>query len=117
MSQAAPGKAKAIRVREFFPETLFWNPALITDRKGKAELVLPLADSITTWRLTALGHSPRGLLGSATSGIRVFQDFFVDIDFPVALTQGDEVEVPIAVYNYLPVSQTVILEIRNQCNA
>ena len=37
-----------------------------------------------------------GELGAAEQGIRVFQDFFVDIDFPVALTQHDEVSVPVA---------------------
>lgn len=106
--KAAPG----IRVREYFPETLWWAPALLTDPAGKASLSIPMADSITTWRLTALGHSADGLLGSAASGIRVFQDFFVDIDFPVQLTQGDEVEVPVAVYNYLPGSQRISLEVR-----
>lgn len=104
--------AKPVRVREYFPETLFWDPSLITDRWGNAELTIPLADSITTWRLTALGHSAEGYLGSATSGIRVFQDFFTDIDFPVQLTQGDEVEIPVAVYNYLPGPQRVVLEVR-----
>jgi uncharacterized protein YfaS (alpha-2-macroglobulin family) len=57
-------------------------------------LKLSLADSITTWRLTVLGNSSDGALGSTTLPIRVFQDFFVDIDLPVAFTQGDEVSVP-----------------------
>ncbi len=103
-----------IRVREYFPETLWWEPALITDRFGEASLAVPMADSITTWRLTALAHSGGGNLGSGVSGIRVFQDFFADIDFPVQLTQNDEVEIPVQVYNYLPGSQTVKLEIRER---
>jgi len=106
-------QGEQIRVRDYFPETLVWEPALITDRNGNAELTVPLADSITTWRLTALGHSADGMMGSATGGIKVFQDFFVDIDFPVQLTQGDEVEVPVAVYNYLPGSQKIKLEVRD----
>jgi uncharacterized protein YfaS (alpha-2-macroglobulin family) len=44
--------------------------------------------------------------------LRVFQDFFVDLDLPVALTQNDEVAFPIAVYNYLKNPQTVILELQ-----
>ena len=50
-----------------------------------------------------------GALGSATSSIKVFQDFFVDLDLPVTLTQGDRVSLPVAVYNYLPEAQTVRL--------
>src|SRR5262249_46601476 len=41
-----------------------------------------------------------GALGSATSSLKVFQDFFVDLDLPVTLTQGDRVSIPVAVYNY-----------------
>ena len=35
-----------------------------------------------------------------TSSLKVFQDFFVDLDLPVTLTQGDRVSIPVAVYNY-----------------
>lgn len=104
-SQARP----EVRVREFFPETLYFNPAIITDDRGRASITLDMADSITSWRLTAMGSSLNGLLGSTTQGIKVFQDFFIDIDLPVALTQNDEVSVPIAVYNYLPKEQKVEL--------
>jgi uncharacterized protein YfaS (alpha-2-macroglobulin family) len=99
------------RIRRHFPETLLWAPELITDAEGRAQLRLPLADSITTWRIAMSGVSSSGELGSATQGLRVFQDFFVDIDFPVALTQNDRVSTPVAVFNYLDRPQTVRLEI------
>lgn len=103
-----------VRVREFFPETMFVEPALITDERGRATVRMTVADSITTWRLTALGSSLDGRLGSLNTGLRCFQDFFVDIDLPVALTQGDEVSIPVAIYNYLPGSQTVTLTLEKQ---
>ena len=101
----------AVRVREYFPETMFVQPELITDEQGQASVRMTMADSITTWRLTALGSSRAGQLGSLNTGLRVFQDFFVDLDLPVALTQGDEVSVPVAIYNYLPQAQTVTLNL------
>ena len=110
---AGPG-AEPVRVRQFFPETMFVEPALITDERGRARLSIEMADSITTWRLSALGSSLDGLLGSTTQGLRCFQDFFVDIDLPVALTQNDEVEIPIAIYNYLPEKQTVRLKLEQE---
>jgi len=108
------GKAlkKPTRVRRYFPETLLWQPELVTDEKGEASLEIPLADSITTWRLAMSAVSRLGELGATSLGLRVFQDFFVDIDFPVALTQNDKVSVPIAVYNYLDTPQTVRLEVQ-----
>lgn len=108
------GGSSAPRVREYFPETMYWNPLLLTDDKGQAEISLPMADSITTWRLSAMANSMSGQLGSATSGVKVFQDFFVDIDLPLALTKDDHVEIPVAVYNYLPTAQTVTLELETQ---
>ena len=113
---AAPAKehgpaeaAPPVRVREWFPETLLWRPELITDENGRATIDVELADSITTWRLTASAVSADGRLGGMQSAIRVFQPFFVDLNLPVALTRGDEVAVPVAVYNYLDRDQTVEL--------
>lgn len=106
------GGAEGPRVRSFFPETLYTNPALITDGDGRASVTVPLADSITTWRVTSLASTAAGALGSSTAPLRVFQDFFIDLDLPVSVTQGDEVSVPVAVYNYLPSAQSVSLELR-----
>jgi hypothetical protein len=87
-------------VRSYFPEALYINPEIITDSDGLASVTIPLADSITTWRMAMLASTTHGALGSATSSLKVFQDFFVDIDLPVTLTQGDRVSIPVAVYNY-----------------
>jgi len=103
-----------VKVREFFPETLYFNPAVITDERGRAELKVPLADSITSWRLRSLASSQGGKIGSDVSNIRVFQDFFIDIDLPVSLTHNDEVSIPIAVYNYLQQEQKVKLKLMSE---
>lgn len=109
---AAADETDSPRVRSFFPETLYTNAALITDGQGRASIHVPMADSITTWRVTSLASTARGLLGSSTAPIRVFQDFFVDLDLPVSITEGDVVSVPVAVYNYLPGAQRVSLDLR-----
>jgi hypothetical protein len=105
-------KQEAPRLRQFFPETLYWNPEVVTDGSGFASLEIPMADSITTWRLTALASSQDGRLGFTTRGVRVFQDFFADVDLPVSLTQGDEISIPVGVFNYLPQAQQVRLEVK-----
>jgi len=106
---AAP--QEPVMVRQFFPETMFFQPALITDERGRATLDLDMADSITTWRMSTMASSLRGQLGSRDMPLRVFQDFFIDIDLPVALTQNDEVSIPVAIYNYLPRAQEIALEL------
>ncbi len=110
----APSPEEPARVREYFPETLFWMPQLITDERGRAKLTLPPADSITSWRMLANAVARNGALGFEGANLRVFQDFFADIDFPVALTRGDRVHVPVAVYNYLKEPQTVAVRVQRE---
>ncbi len=111
-SQGGSSGAAEPRVRKDFPETLYVNSALITGPDGKATVDVGMADSITEWRVSSLANSASGKLGSGVDGITVFQDFFVDVSFPAQMTRGDEVQFPIAVYNYLTTPQTVQLELQ-----
>ena len=104
----------APHVRSYFPEALYINPEIITDAQGNANISIPVADSITTWRMAMLASTASGALGSATSSLKVFQDFFVDLDLPVTLTQGDQVSLPIAVYNYSGKAGQVSLKLKRE---
>lgn len=105
-------EAPAARVRSYFPEALYINPEIITDQHGNASIAIPLADSITTWRMAMVASTVHGALGSGVSSIKVFQDFFVDLDLPITLTQGDRVAIPVAVYNYSPSRGDVSLKLQ-----
>ncbi|MBE7483539.1 MAG: hypothetical protein HS104_26615 [Polyangiaceae bacterium] len=98
-----------IRVRSFFPETLLWLPEILTDQNGHARIEVPLADSITTYRVALSAVSQKGELGSLSLPLVAFQDFFVDVTAPATLTQGDQVSVPVTVFNYLSEPQKVRL--------
>lgn len=104
--------APPARVRQFFPETLYSNPAVITDQSGRGSVSLPIADSITSWRISAVASSKNGEVGSVNAPMKVFQEFFVDLDLPVGVTQGDSISVPVAVYNYLPRAQKISVKIK-----
>jgi uncharacterized protein YfaS (alpha-2-macroglobulin family) len=108
-SSSTPAPSARARVRRHFPETLIWRPQIITDPHGKAELEIPLADSITTWRLGLDAVSAAGELGATSAALVVFQDFFVDLDLPLTMTQNDRVRVPVSVYNYRDEPLTVKL--------
>jgi len=94
------GAVRETHVRSWFPEALYVTPEILTDQQGRASIVIPIADNITTWRMAMLASTAQGALGSATSSLKVFQDFFVDLDLPVTLTLGDQVSIPVAIYNY-----------------
>jgi uncharacterized protein YfaS (alpha-2-macroglobulin family) len=112
--QVEPTTLSKPLVREFFPETLYWNPQIITDQKGHARITFPGAHSITNWKILANAISKDGKFGTTISDLIVFQDFFIDIDLPVSLTCGDEISVPVMVYNYLKQKQDVKLKLEKK---
>jgi len=104
------GLAEVQRIRQFFPETWYWNPGLLTDPSGHATVQLTVPDTITTWRLHAVSSSAQGI-GMVETSLKVFQDFFVEPDLPYAVTRGEQFPVLVQIYNYLDRSQTVQVEI------
>ena len=104
--------AAAPHVRSYFPEALYINPEIVTDRDGRASILIRMADNITTWRMAMLASTSHGALGSGTGSLKVFQDFFVDLDLPVTLTQGARVSIPVAAYNYSGAAGNVSLELQ-----
>ena len=100
-AQSAAPLISTPRLRQYFPETLYWQPELITDAAGRAHLSIPLADNITTWKLSAVASTEKGEIASAEKDIRAFQPFFVEHDPPRFLTEGDEIDLPVVLRNYL----------------
>ncbi len=95
------------RLREYFPETLVWSPELVTDKDGKATLSFKMADNITTWKLYTIASTRQGKIGVVEREVTVFQPFFVDLDPPKFLTDGDEIFLPTQVRNYTADKQKV----------
>ena len=98
------------RLREYFPETLLWIPELVTDTSGKVSIKFRLADNITTWKIYAIASDTSGRVGVTSKEIKAFQPFFVDLDPPKFLTEGDEIYLPTQVRNYTPDKQKVNVE-------
>jgi|GEM_PF-304352 len=100
------------RLREFFPETLVWQPSLETDAAGRARLDFKLADNITTWKMSVIASTEDGRLGTAEREFLSFQPFFAEHDPPRVLTEGDRVSLPVVLRNYLERPQEVTVEMK-----
>ncbi|HYW73767.1 MAG TPA: alpha-2-macroglobulin family protein, partial [Pyrinomonadaceae bacterium] len=100
------------RLREYFPETLVWQPSLETDNQGRAQFKFKLADNITTWKMSVIGSTEDGEVGMVEKEITAFQPFFVDHDPPRILTAGDQISLPVVVRNYLNRAQNVNLDLK-----
>jgi A-macroglobulin TED domain/Alpha-2-macroglobulin family/MG2 domain/Carboxypeptidase regulatory-like domain/A-macroglobulin receptor binding domain/Macroglobulin domain MG3 len=111
--RSTPGSSISTpRLREYFPETLLWLPAVETDRAGRAQVKFKLADNITTWKMAAVVSTADGQVGTVEKEIVSFQPFFVEHDPPRSLTQGDEIQLPVVVRNYMDKDQPVDLTLK-----
>ncbi|UCG68316.1 MAG: hypothetical protein JSV09_10910 [Thermoplasmata archaeon] len=103
---------KPTHVRTYFPETWYWNPALITDENGYAFVTLTTPDSITTWGIDAIASTKDAQLGTGNAEVTVFQEFFVEPDIPVSVIRGDEFPLRVLVYNYENVTSSITVELQ-----
>ncbi|MFY9852613.1 MAG: alpha-2-macroglobulin family protein [Terracidiphilus sp.] len=100
------------RLRHVFEETAYWAPSLETTSSGRTAFNFTLPDSLTTWKLRAVGSTLDGRLTEVDRTFKTFQPFFVDLDAPQVLTVGDEITLPVNLRNYtthtitLPVTVT-----------
>jgi hypothetical protein len=85
--------------RRDFTETLYWNPLVVTDAQGHAEIVFDLCDSVTTFLVRADGHSDSGRLGLGSGKVLSRVPFYLEPKLPVELTFGDRLDLPLAVVN------------------
>ena len=104
---SAPSRTSTPRLREYFPETLYWQPEVITDVNGRASVNVKLADSITNWKIVLVASTLKGELEESHADIRAFQPFAVDLDVPGALTEGDRISLPVPIRNYSERAQRV----------
>ena len=88
------------RLRHVFAETAYWAPSLETNTAGRATLHFALPDSLTTWKLHAVGSTADGRITAVDQTFKTFQPFFVDLDAPQMLTVGDAIWLPVNLRNY-----------------
>jgi len=85
-----PGRPVTL-LREFFPETAFWNAHVVTDENGQAQVEFQLPDTITEWRLTARGVTVETLAGTQQAKVVTSQPFLAELKLPPLFQQGDTV--------------------------
>ncbi|TWT92394.1 MG2 domain-containing protein [Stieleria varia] len=86
-------------VRSDFAETLYWNPLLITDSRGKATIRFDVSDSVTLFRVNIDGHTTDGRIGSGDAEVVSRLPFQIEPKLPLEVTSGDRIDLPVAVVN------------------
>ena len=97
-------------MREYFPETLVWQPLLETDKQGHAQLKFKLADTYNLEN-SVIGSTEDGELGIAETESKR-SAVLCRTDPPRILTEGDQISLPVVLRNYLEREQAVDLEMK-----
>jgi hypothetical protein len=85
--------------RAWFPETFLFEPSVITDTAGQAQVVTRIPDRLTTWRVLALAHGRTGGLSGATTEFLGTLPVYVEPVIPAFLVAGDQVRLPVQIVN------------------
>ena len=93
-------------VRQDFRDTAFWNPAVVTDQTGRAQVSMTLPDNLTTWNMTAKGVSLATLVGEARADILSTKDLLVRPVLPRFFVVGDKARLEAVVHNNTSASVT-----------
>ena len=86
-------------VRELFPETALWEPAVMTDENGQATVTVKLPDNLTTWQLEAKAVTADTLVAQGDTELLATKDLLVRPALPRFLTAGDTAMLGAIVHN------------------
>ncbi len=84
--------------RTDFRDTVHWEPAVLTDAEGRAEVRFHLSDAVTTFRVTAEGAGA-GAVGHAEATLSSVLPVSVATKLPPAVSAGDRLLLPLTVTN------------------
>ena len=93
--------------RSYFPDTAYFNPGIITDQNGVAEVLVSMPDTLTTWRSTVRAVSKDTKVGETTKKVIVTKDLLARLIMPRFFTERDECVITGIVHNYLNSEKTV----------
>lgn len=107
------GEDKPSVVRKNFPEIWIYEFKEVDD-SGEVSWDMDLPDSITTWMISGYALNQEKCLAIApTEKIVALQDFFIKLEKPHSIIFGETVDVKVIVYNYLNVSGTATVTLKN----
>jgi len=95
------GQNAELTIRKEFKDTAFWQPEMVTNAEGRAEIKFQLPDNLTTWRATARAVTEDTRVGSSVGRVLARKDLIMRVEMPRFFTEGDTVTLSGIVHNYL----------------
>lgn len=99
--------------RELFDTLLLWRGSVQLDAQGRAQIAVPLNDSLTSFRLVAIADAPGGpggelpRFGTGATSVRVSQDLQMLSGLPPLAREGDRFDAGFTLRNTTTRTMTV----------
>ncbi|MDB5838083.1 MAG: alpha-2-macroglobulin domain protein, partial [Herminiimonas sp.] len=85
--------------RSIVDTLLLWKPAVMLDANGRAQVEVPLNDSLTSFRIVAVANSGAGMFGSGSVTVRSTQDLQLISGLPPLVREGDQFNAMVTIRN------------------
>lgn len=85
--------------RELFDTLLLWKGRVTLDNKGRAQIKVPLNDSITGFRIVAVAQAGMNQFGTGATTIRTTQDLMLFSGLPPVVRESDQFDAHFTVRN------------------
>jgi len=87
-------------LRSEFKDVAYWNPSVITDSNGNANINFKVPDNLTTWSILAVAASKDTAVGQNVTDITVSKDLVVRPILPNILRVGDSIILSSLIQNF-----------------
>jgi uncharacterized protein YfaS (alpha-2-macroglobulin family) len=95
----AGGGGGRSNTRELLDTLLLWNPRVMLDAQGQAQVSVPLNDALTTFKIVAVADSGTSLFGTGQTAIRATQDLQIISGLPPLVREDDQFRAQITLRN------------------
>ena len=99
MRAKAPGMSE-IELRGNFKFTAYWNPSVVTDENGDAQVDFTLPDNLTTFRIMAVAQTKDSRFGRGETTFRVSKPLLLQAALPRFARVGDHFQGGIVIQNH-----------------
>jgi alpha-2-macroglobulin len=87
-------------IRSNFSDVGFWEPRLVTDRRGQSKFKVKFPDDITRWDASVLAMNRRLQTGIVRKSVKSYKPLMAELNVPQFLTKGDSAQFIGKVLNY-----------------
>jgi uncharacterized protein YfaS (alpha-2-macroglobulin family) len=88
-----------IELRGNFKSTAYWNPTIVTDDSGEAQVSFDLPDNLTSFRIMAVAQTADSRFGRGESLFRVSKPLLIQAALPRFTRVGDDFKGGIVIQN------------------